>query len=389
MDVVYFFYESGRVRIPFYDYDPALFQLFISSGGGRWDNGKHEFIFMKDIIEKVCYWNINIPFVKVYENSIVQAEVFNFFHDFHESGNAENLSKVNKEEIFDFPVSLPPMPEKLSEFWQSKLETELRFRRYSPNTRKIYIHYNRMMCRNLQKTPEEITPDDVKEFISGMERGNGYSTSSMNLAISAVKFFFRNILKKDVIEEKSRQSQDRNLPMVLSKEEIYKIFSVTCNSKHRLLLMLVYSSGLRVSEVVALKREHIDLNRRVIYIKLGKGRKDRFTILSEKCIRFIKEYYEFYNTEKWLFPGQSASRHISIRAAQHIFEKAVKKANIMKDVSIHNFRHSFATHLLESGTDIRYIQNLLGHISIRTTEKYTHIAKRNILNIQSPLDTIL
>jgi site-specific recombinase XerD len=160
------------------------------------------------------------------------------------------------------------------------------------------------------------------------------------------------------------------------------------NPKHRLLLMLVYSSGLRVSEVVALKREHIDLSRKIIFVKEGKGRKDRSTLLSEKAARFIEEYYSFYNIEKWLFPGQCPNRPLSIRSAQHIFDKAVRRACITKDISIHGLRHTFATHLLENGTDIRYIQSLLGHASLRTTERYTHVARRSLLNIKSPLDTI-
>jgi site-specific recombinase XerD len=160
------------------------------------------------------------------------------------------------------------------------------------------------------------------------------------------------------------------------------------NPKHRLLLMLVYSSGLRVSEVVALKKEHIDLSRKVIHVRLGKGRKDRCTLLSEKAAQFIGEYCAYFDIETWLFPGQREARPLTIRSAQHIFDKAVRCAGIAKKVSIHSFRHSFATHLLESGTDIRYIQTLLGHSNIRTTERYTHVACRNVLSIKSPLDTM-
>jgi site-specific recombinase XerD len=160
------------------------------------------------------------------------------------------------------------------------------------------------------------------------------------------------------------------------------------NPKHRLLLTLAYSSGLRVSEVVALKKEHIDLSRKVIYIKLGKGRKDRSALLAGKAIPFILDYYKYFNIDKWVFPGQIADRPLTIRTAQKVFHKAIKRAKIQKDISIHSLRHSFATHLLEDGIDIRYIQELLGHTSIRTTERYTHVAKRQVLNILSPLDTI-
>ena len=152
--------------------------------------------------------------------------------------------------------------------------------------------------------------------------------------------------------------------------------------------MLIYSSGLRVSEVVALKKEHIDLSRKVIYVRLGKGRKDRCTVLSEKAAHHISEYYTLYDVQTWLFPGQPSTSPLTIRSAQKIYSKAVRCADIQKEVSIHSLRHTFATHLLENGTDIRYIQALLGHSSLRTTERYTHIAQGSILNIQSPLDTI-
>jgi site-specific recombinase XerD len=152
---------------------------------------------------------------------------------------------------------------------------------------------------------------------------------------------------------------------------------------------LAYSSGLRVSEVTALKKEDIDLSRKTIFIRSGKGRKDRFTLLSDRAALFIKEYCLLYSIEGWLFPGQPASQHLSIRSAQSIFDKAMQKAGISKNASIHSLRHSFATHLLEGGTKVRYIQELLGHVSIRTTGRYTHVARRSVLRIHSPLDNLL
>jgi site-specific recombinase XerD len=288
---------------------------------------------------------------------------------------------------FSFPAP-SALPEKFSMYWQYKLDDELRARKYSLQTRRAYIYFNRLICRTLQKTPEEIRSDDVTQFLAKMDKERKFSASSMNIAISAIKFFFRNILKNDSISEHHRPKHDERLPMVLSKEEINKVLVMEKNPKHRLLLMLVYSSGLRVSEVVALKKEHIDLSRRVIYVRQGKGRKDRSTLLSDKAAKFIEEYYKFFGIEKWLFPGCPASSHLSIRSAQSIFDKAIRRAAIPKKISIHGLRHTFATHLLESGTDIRYIQTLLGHASLRTTERYTHVARRDVLKIKSPLDTI-
>jgi len=417
MDVVYFFRKSAGVRVPFFDYDRNLFYLFVR-GGGFWDKARREFLFRGDAgagqLREVFS---AVPCVWVEEDSSGQSRIFGFLDRPWE--NALNVSPVKNanEELsgrrdalllhdkptcyftdspihmaenhhFDFPVRCS-LSEKLSEHWLNKLDAALRSRKYSPRTQKAYIYYNRLICRTLQKTPEEIHPEDVTEFIANMEKSKDYSASSMNLAISAIKFFFRNVLKKDEISEQHRPRHDERLPMVLSKEEIKKVLSLEKNPKHRLLLMLVYSSGLRVSEVVALKKEHIDLSRKVIYIRLGKGRKDRSTLLSEKAAGYIEEYYNFFDIQKWLFPGQPVTRHLTIRSAQHIFDKAVCRAGITKRITIHGLRHTFATHLLESGTDIRYIQTLLGHANLRTTERYTHVAKRSVLSIKSPLDTIM
>jgi len=391
MDVVYVFYESDVVRIPFYDYDPVLFRLLIFRSGAKWNKIRQEFTFNYEK-KKEFIWNFPVPFIKIDENSNF-LQVFGFLgYPVNITPSAINIQdkicQTRMNSPFAFPVPFT-LPEKFSARWLNKLETELRSRKYSPCTQKAYIYYNRLICRTLQKTPEEIRPSDVTEFIALMEKDKDYSSSAMNLAISGIKFFFRNVLKNDDISEHRRPRHDKNLPMVLSKEEVCKVLGMEKNPKHRLLLMLVYSSGLRVSEVVALKREHIDLSRKVIYIKLGKGRKDRSTLLSEKAAQFLEEYYDFFEIEKWLFPGCPATRPLSIRSAQHIFDKAVCNAGITKKITIHGLRHSFATHLLESGTDIRYIQTLLGHANIRTTERYTHVARRSILNIKSPLDTIM
>jgi len=176
--------------------------------------------------------------------------------------------------------------------------------------------------------------------------------------------------------------------VVLSKEEIKKMFLNETNFKHRLLLMMVYASGLRAGEVVSLKRQDIDIARKTINIRSGKGRKDRYTLMSETVINTLAEYYSRYNITKWLFSGADPNKHLVTRSAQHIFERALKRAKIEKAATLHSLRHSFATHLLEGGTDIRYIQELLGHASLLTTERYTHVARRKTLSITSPLDTI-
>jgi site-specific recombinase XerD len=240
----------------------------------------------------------------------------------------------------------------------------------------------------MRKEPEGSTGEDITTYLAYLDKQRDLSSSSMNLAISALKFFYHEVFKKNIVREQHRPRQDKRLPLVLSGSEVNRLLDTEKNPKHRLLLMLTYSSGLRVSEVVALKKEHIDVNRKAILIRAGKGRRDRYTLLSDRAAQFIGDYCAIHKLEGWLFPGIPDRRHLSIRSAQNIFDKALRNAGILKAVSIHSLRHTFATHLLESGTDIKYIQELLGHISLRTTQRYTHVARRSLLRIQSPLDNL-
>ena len=400
MDIIYAFCESESLRFPFFGYDKNLFSLLAKQGCGFWDKARREFIFprgLKDDQLKRIF--SDIPCVKVSPESKFNFTVFGFFNrpwaDVAEPLPAPVPSnkfykKLSPEEILKQSVfSIPDSePEKFNEGWQRKLDDELRLRKYSPRTRNAYIYFNKMLCQTLKKPPEAIQPGDIKRFLGFIEKEKAYKAASINLIISSIKFFYREIMNDSAISELYRPKHDAKLPQILSKEEMKKVISAEKNIKHRLLLMLVYSSGLRVSEVVTLKKGHIDLTRKIIFVEQGKGRKDRYTLLSENAADFLVQYYDTFNIETWLFPGQPKTNHLSIRSAQHIVDKAVRNAGVTKRVSIHGLRHTFATHLLESGTDIRYIQTLLGHKSISTTERYTHVAKKNVLAIKSPLDTL-
>lgn len=223
------------------------------------------------------------------------------------------------------------------------------------------------------------------------------------------------MLKKKFVYEVKRPRKDKKLPIVLSKEEVAKILSSVDNVKHKAILMLVYSAGLRVGEVVKLKIEDIDpvrnlrwhyigrtmlqwdtmeiyngvdSERMLIHVKGAKGRKDRYTMLSETALEVLRAYWREYKPEKWLFEGGRMGRYLSTRTVEKILEHACNKVNIRKDVSVHTLRHSFATHLLESGTDLRYIQEILGHKDSKTTEIYTHVSTKSIGKIKSPLDSL-
>ncbi len=239
------------------------------------------------------------------------------------------------------------------------------------------------------RSPEELGSEEVIDYIEYLTDVRKVSVSYRNQAISALKFLYRKVLRRPlIVEELPRPKKERKLPTVLSKDEVTRLLDSVRNRKHRAIMMLAYSAGLRVSEVVRLKLEDIDVRRRLIHIKGSKGRKDRYTLLSGVALEALRDYYRFYRPKKWLFPGQRKDRHISARTVQKVVTAAGKRAGIRKKLTTHTLRHSFATHLLENGTDLRYIQELLGHKSSKTTQIYTHVTRRDLVRIVSPLDRI-
>ena len=394
MQVVYLFYEDGKIRVPFFDFDAGLFAKIKNTNLAWWNKERQQFILHAkhgdDLIAQALG---KLPYVAVNRSDTRPVWVDNFAYQPAKNGAAAPPA-LNAAPCVQRPRAVrpaPPVPAAASlfpEYWRKKMETELRARKYSPRTMRAYMHYNQALCGYLQKEPEAVTQEDIKNYLAYQEKDLKLSCSSMNLALSSFKFFYTIIMKHDITYERHRPRQDIRMPVVFSRTEIKSMLNSIENCKHRLLLMLVYSAGLRVSEVVALKREHIDINRRRVNVVSGKGRKDRYTLLSDQVIHCLAVYYANYAITTWIFPGLSAGGHLSIRSAQYICENAIRRAGIDKNASIHSLRHTFATHLLETGTDIRYIQELLGHRSVQTTERYAHITHPKLLNIQSPLDTL-
>ncbi|MCU0849595.1 MAG: site-specific integrase [Spirochaetes bacterium] len=267
-----------------------------------------------------------------------------------------------------------------------ELRRELTVRKYSMNTIKSYVRCNRDLLKHAGKKPEEIKQDDITAFIYSEISEKMISASTVQIIINAVKFYYGEMLKKSFIYEIKAPGKDKKLPVILSKNEVTAILESIANLKHKTIMMLIYSAGLRLNEAITMNKRDIDFERGMIYIKCSKGRKDRTTLLSVKFSQLLKKYLSIYKPEKWLFEGREKGGHINARSVQHIFERAVKKAGIEKKVTVHTLRHSFATHLLEQGVDIRYIQELLGHRSPNTTMIYTHVSTGKIKNIKSPLD---
>ena len=262
-------------------------------------------------------------------------------------------------------------------------------KRYSQSTINTYKSYFLQFIKYfLDRNPESIMPHEINAYILDLIESRHISASQQNQIINAIKFYYEKVLeRKSEFYQLSRPRKESILPNVLTLEEVQKIFRLTRNQKHKCILMTIYSGGLRRSELINLKVTDIDSKRMLIKISAAKGNKDRFTLLSEKLIIELRKYYKIYRPNNFLFEGQTGNQY-SATSIEKIFRAAVNRAGIRKHVTPHSLRHSFATHLLEQGTNLRYIQELLGHASTKTTEIYTRVASNALMKIKNPLDNL-
>jgi integrase/recombinase XerD len=274
-------------------------------------------------------------------------------------------------------------------FYFFDLIRDLKLKNYSPRTIKIYLSYNIKFLKACGKKPSEVGNTDIRNYLYELITERYFRISTLNMTINSLKYYYGKILGKSFIYEFTRPRSEKKLPIVLNKKEILQIINSIKNLKHKTIVMLIYSSGMRVSEAVKIKKGDIDYERKTIHIKGSKGKKDRRTILSDASSNALKKYIEKYKPDEWLFEGMCKNEHITIRTVQKIFKDACEKCRINKKATVHTLRHSFATHLLDSGVDIKFIQELLGHKSTKTTEIYTHVSTNSIKSIKSPLDDII
>lgn len=261
-----------------------------------------------------------------------------------------------------------------------KLAQEMKLRNYSPQTIKSYLYYNRDFLNYASDGPRHVTTADIKSYLSRLAGQN----KSSHLALNALRFYYGQILKRKFFVDIKPIKRAKKLPAVLSIEEIRLIIKSSKNFKHRCLLSLAYGSGLRVSEVVNIKIADLDFERLTVNVRQGKGQKDRRTVLSQSLVDDLKILIKDRNFSEYLFINHNDQK-LTSRTAQAIFYQALKNSGLNKIVSFHVLRHSFATHLLENGVDLRYVQELLGHNSIKTTQVYTHVTNLGLKNIKSPL----
>ncbi len=263
-------------------------------------------------------------------------------------------------------------------------------KRYGKSTIDTYSEIVRIFLKfTYPKPPQEVNAGDMVCFVNDYIIPNKLSYSYQNQAINGAKIFFREVIKSNLdVEKFERPRREHKLPNVLSKEEVKSILNSLTNVKHKSMLSLIYACGLRRSELLNLKTSSVDSKRGVLYILNTKGKKDRVVPISAKTIEMLRDYYKIYKPKEWLFEGQIASTQYSEKSLQSVLKNALAKAKIKKPVTLHWLRHSYATHLLESGTDLRYIQELLGHKSSKTTEIYTHVSTKSLQKIKSPFDDL-
>lgn len=264
-----------------------------------------------------------------------------------------------------------------------RLETEIKISKLSNYTLKNYLDFNKKLLKHSNKNPKQIDSQDIKNFLA--DKMADKASSSNILFLASIRFAYSNVLEKDPTAGIKRPKKEKKIPLVLTKEEINKLIKSTTNKKSKLIIQLLYSSGLRVSELVNLKKQDLNFTEKTGWVREGKGKKDRMFILSEKLSKKLQKFINKHSDWNYLF---SKEKPLTTRNIQKIIQKTTQKANIQKKVHPHTLRHSFATHLLDQGVDLRKIQFLLGHSSIATTQIYTHISQEQVKSIKNPLDNL-
>lgn len=361
--------EIKIVQINF-DYDDELIDLVKSIPQSRWSKSLK------------CWY---IP-----QSSFYLHRFYEIFRD--KAWIDYSRLKKEKKDLF-----LSPLEETYNDYsFREEIELpdaylqRLQQKRYSESTIRVYCSYFKDFMRYFKGDElSEITVEQASSYILELVN-KGISVSQQNQRINAIKFYYEKVLGREkLLFSIERPRTERKLPSVLSKDEIKRIISACKNLKHKCILSLIYSAGLRRSELINLKITDIHSDRGVIRIESAKGKKDRYSLLAASLLGLLREYYKQYRPQFWLFEGMVAGRPYSATSIACILERSSIKAGIKRKVTPHVLRHSFATHLLEQGTDLRYIQELLGHNSSKTTEIYTHVSKKYIENIKNPLDDII
>lgn len=272
---------------------------------------------------------------------------------------------------------------------RAEMTRHMQLRRLSPKTQKSYLYAVKCLARFYHQSPDRLTPRQVQDYLHHLLEKRKLAWSSCNVAVNAFVYFYTRVLGWDRLKlDLPRCKRESRLPEVLSTEEVERLLDAPDNPKHRVLLMTTYATGLRVGEVVNLQITDIDSDRKAVRVRQGKGRKDRYSMLSDRLRTELRAYWKLYRPKTWLFPGPDPTHPLTVSTPQRIYNAAKRAAGIQRGRGIHTLRHCFATHLLEAGVDPRTLQVLLGHKSLNTTMRYLQVTRTHVLNVRSPLDLL-
>jgi site-specific recombinase XerD len=286
------------------------------------------------------------------------------------------------------PVRQTTAPRQMTPLRQRMIE-DMSLRNFSPHTQSAYLHHVTHFAEFFGKSPALLGREQIREYQVMLVHKRKVTWSTFIQAVCALRFLYSVTLEKDwTVKHIPYPKKPRKLPIVLSLAEVAQFFEAVRSVKYRAILMTAYSAGLRISEVVNLRITDIDSQRMLIRVEQGKGRKDRFVMLSPRLLLLLRDYWKYVRPTSWLFPGRTLDRHISVATVSVVCQKAARKSRLQKRVTVHTLRHSFATHLLEAGTDLRTIQMLLGHRSLNSTALYTQVSANTLTATGSPLDLL-
>lgn len=271
--------------------------------------------------------------------------------------------------------------------YQEAMRAEMQLRGFAPRTQRSYTGWMIRLIRQARVPADRISEQQARAYLCELS-GRGLSASTINQAISAVRFFFQNVLRRSWDLEVHYQRAPQRVPVTLTPEEVSRLLSAVPELRDRTAMEIAYATGLRLGEVLQLRLVDIDSARMILRVEQGKGKKDRNVMLGPALLETLRAYWKRYKPDVWLFPGKDARRPLNATVIQRAFKSARHQARITKDVSFHTLRHSFATQLLESGVNVRTIQALLGHRSLGTTQRYTHVAGDYLKHTRSPLDSL-
>ena len=354
-----------------FNYNGILYKLFESLDNVNWDNKERAWVFDAS---NLAIDDVITYFSEKAECVLIEKKLESLEYKKAHLRPCHFLNPLDKEKEREIQI--------FNRYLSSK--------RYSPNTIKVYSDSMSTFLRYFSmKDTTDISNDDLIDFNNNYILKNNFSASFQNQVVNAVKLYFSAIQHKKIdVELIHRPRREKLLPNVLSKEEAKAILNSLSNEKHKIMLSMIYACGLRRSELLNMKPNDILSDRKLILIKQSKGKKDRIVPLSTILLEQLRKYYKIYRPNVYLFEGQNKGEKYSARSLELVFKKSLRLAKVSKPVTLHWLRHSYATHLLENGTDLRFIQELLGHKSSKTIEIYTHVSTKSIEHIKSPFDDL-